>query len=61
MLEFQYFFQGVQGSYVQVRNNKKIEVTKKAKLAILAGFETEKKTEEKFQRTLWLHVAKSIL
>jgi len=28
----------------------KIEVTKKAKLAILAGFEKEKKTEEKFQR-----------
>lgn len=43
----------------------KIEVTKKAKLAILAGFETEIKNGREVPKdsnfSLWLNVAKSIL
>ncbi len=45
MFEFQYFFQVAQVNYVNIKNKRKIEVTKKAKLAILAGFETGKKNE----------------
>ena len=65
MLKFQYCFRLSKSATSMSETKEKIEVTKKAKLAILAGFDTEVKNGREVPKdsnfSLWLNVAKSIL
>lgn len=63
--DFIYFFRSSKLETSISEPKEKIEVTKKAKLAILAGFETEIKNGREVPKdsnfSLWLNVAKSVL